>query len=404
MIETYDFDKEVDRQGTASVKWEFMPNENHTQALPTSAFIGEDRVLPMWVADMDFPTPPEVIEALVARAWHGIFGYTARTDSYNEAVIHWMQRRHGWTVNADWICPTPGVVPALYSLVRTFVAPGEGVLIQPPVYHPFYHAIERNEAQVAPNPLIYEDGRYRMDLDDLAEKVRDPNVKLAILCHPHNPVGRVWSRRELQQFGEICSHHGVIVVSDEIHGDLIYPGVTFTSFGKLHDDLVRNAVICTAPSKTFNLAGLKTSNIIIPNEKLRHQFQETLERSAVHGLNPFGVAAMEAAYCQGEPWLEQLLNYLNENLSYLKSFVSEHIPAIKVVDPQGTYLVWLDCRRLGLDKHELHRLMLDKARVLFDDGFVFGPEGEGFVRMNIACPRAILVEALERMKKAIADT
>ncbi len=397
----YDFDREIDRKGTQSVKWEYVPNEEHTGIDATEQFFGEDRILPMWVADMDFPAPQPVIEALEARARHGIFGYTAPAESYFQAVIDWMQRRHGWEIKSDWIVTTPGVIPGLNALVRTFVPEGEKVIIQPPVYHPFYFAVENNHRVLAFNPLKYENHTYTMDFADLEEKVKDPQVKMLILCHPHNPVGRVWTEEELTRLGEICLANDVLVVSDEIHCDLLYRGVKFTPYGSIREEFAQNAVICTAGSKTFNLAGLHHSNLIVPNPELRRQFATTLSRLGMFGNNIFGVLALETAYNQGEEWLEQLLDYLDANRQYLEDYIADHIPQIKVVKPEGTYLVWLDCRGLGLNKDELQTFMREKARLYLDEGYVFGPEGEGFERVNIACPRHILADALERIKEAV---
>ncbi|MGD8455685.1 MAG: MalY/PatB family protein [Anaerolineales bacterium] len=397
----YDFDREIDRRGTQSVKWEYVPNEDHSSIDPTEQFFGEERMLPMWVADMDFPAPPAVIEALEARARHGIFGYTTPADSYFQAVEDWMRRRHGWEIDRRWIVTTPGVIPGLKTMVRTFSARGEKVLIQPPVYHPFYHVIDDNERGLATNPLIYENTAYRMDYEDLEEKLSDPLVKMVILCNPHNPIGRVWNKEELIRLGELCLAHDVLVVSDEIHCDLLFKGVAFTPFATLGEAFAQNAIICTAGSKTFNLAGLHHSNIIIPNPDLREGFKKTLERSSTFGNNLFGLAALEAAYSQGEEWLDQLLDYLDENRQYLEDYIAEFIPQIKVVKPEGTYLIWLDCRELGLDKVGLEKFMREEARLYLDEGYIFGPEGEGFERMNIACPRSILVDALARLKGAV---
>jgi cystathionine beta-lyase len=356
----------------------------------------------MWVADMDFLCPAPVVDALIARAQHGIYGYTAPAQDFYQSIVRWMQRRHGWDIKPEWICITPGVVPALNLLVRAFVSAGDRVLIQPPVYYPFYGAIENNSAEIALNPLVYEGGRYRMDFVDLEAKTRDPRVKLAILCSPHNPVGRVWTREELVRFGEICIDNDVLVVSDEIHGDLIYPGYVFTPLAKISDAFAQNNAVCTAPSKTFNLAGLQTSCIIIPNQELRMRFQRTLQANGLFGINIFGMVALQAAYDQGDEWLEQVLDYIKGNLEYLEQFVAEHIPQLTVIRPEGTYLVWIDCRNLQLDKWELKRLMLEEARVYLDEGFIFGPEGEGFERINIACPRTVLVEARDRIRQAIS--
>jgi cystathionine beta-lyase len=398
------FDEEIDRKGTNSVKWEFIQDgEDLLHWENTDKFFGEQRVLPLWVADMDFRCPQAVVTALHTRVEHGIFGYTAPAQSFSDAVVGWMNRRHGWQTDPDWICTTPGVVPALNLLVRTFVHPGEKVLIQPPVYYPFYGAVSNNAAEIVTNPLVYENGQYRMDFEKLEEQAKDPGVTMAILCSPHNPVGRVWTEKELSRFGEICTRNELLVVADEVHGDIIYSGHTFTPFAKISQEFAQHAVVCTAPSKTFNLAGLQTSCIFIPDENLRARFKDTLLSAGLFGVGSFGAVALEAAYNQGEAWLGQVLNYIESNLVFLETFIAEQIPQIDVIRPQGTYLVWLDCRRLGLEKLELKRLMLEQARVYLDEGYIFGPEGEGFERVNIACPRAILAEALERIRDAIAQ-
>jgi cystathionine beta-lyase len=398
------FDEAVSRRDTNSVKWEFtQSDEDLLKWESTDRFFGEDRVLPLWVADMDFVSPKPVVDALVARAQHGIFGYSAPTRAFYMSVIRWMQKRHGWTVAPESICITPGVVPALNMLVRTFVPPGDRVLIQPPVYYPFYGAVQNNGAELALNPLVYEDGRYQMDFADLEAKCADPRVRLAILCSPHNPVGRVWSRQELVRFGEICAEYGVLVVSDEIHADLTYKGHTFTPFASISEAFSVNSVVCTAPSKTFNLAGLQTSCIIIQDPGLRAQFEAVLQSNGLFGISAFGVVALQAAYDHGEEWLDQLLDYLQKNLDYLVHYIAKHIPQLTVVRPEGTYLVWIDCRRLELDKVRLRQFMLEEASVYLDEGFIFGPEGEGFERINIACPRSILAEALERIRSAVGQ-
>ncbi|KAA3643193.1 MAG: pyridoxal phosphate-dependent aminotransferase [Chloroflexi bacterium] len=400
----YDFDKEIDRQGTDSVKWDYYIDEGQQFGIvPTNKFSGPGRGLPMWVADMDFQAPQPVLDALAERARHGIFGYTVRSESYLKAVVTWMKTRKDWEIEAEWIAPSPGVVPGLNLLVQTFVQPGEKVIIQPPVYHPFYYAVENNQAELVLNPLRLDEGRYTMDFDDLATKASDPEVKMAILCHPHNPVGRVWTPEELTRFGEICLENEVLVVSDEIHGDLLYSGVEFTPFAALSEEFAQNSITGTGGSKTFNLAGLHTSNMIIPNQDLRERFEKTLLSNGLMGSNTFGLLALEMAYREGEEWLAQVLVYVEDNLRAMRNYFREHIPDIKVVEPEGTYLVWLDCRGLGLDKGGLTKLLEDKAGVYLDGGHMFGPEGEGFMRMNIACPRPILMEALERVQRAIKD-
>lgn len=399
----YDFDREIDRKDTQSAKWGVIQDpDNPSRWLATEDYFGENRVLPLWVADMDFPAPQPVTEALIKRARHGIFGYTVRTQGYDQAVVDWMDRRHGWTIDPGWIVSTPGVVPAVNFLVRSFTRPGQKVLVQRPVYYPFFNAIENNAAEIVSSSLILNGSRYEMDFADFEKKAAEPATTLFILCSPHNPVGRVWTPEELTRIGEICLEHQVLVVADEIHADLIYRGVTFTPFAALGEKLAQNTVVCTAPSKTFNLAGLHTSNIIIPNPSLRRRFQQTLNSCGMgKWASPFGVLACETAYREGEPWLEQVMAYIEDNLDYLQAFIQKHIGGMRVIRPEGTYLVWLDCRGLGLDKWGLKRLMLKQARIFPDEGFIFGPEGEGFERINIACPRSILKEALERIRRAV---
>ncbi len=399
---TYNFDKEINRMGTSSLKWDYQKgNMTMIQSDACDAKHGADRLLPLWVADMDFQSPPEVIEALIERAKHGIFGYTAAGDSYFEAVLNWMDKHYGRQIKQEWIVLSPGVVTALSMLVQTFVAPGEKILVQPPVYYPFYSAIENNGAEIVRNGLILENGRYTMDYDDLAEKTADPAVKMAILCSPHNPIGRVWTREELTRFGEICIANDVLVVSDEIHCDLIFPGHTFTSFANISEEFEQKSIICTAPSKTFNLPGLKNSNVIIPNRKLRLQFQKTMESAWIMGSNIFGLVGTEAAYRHGEEWLKELLTYIEGNYHFMVDYIAEHLPMLEVLPLEGTYLLWVDCRALGLDADERQELFLEKAKLFLDEGELFGPEGLGFERFNLACPRSILAEALERMKSVI---
>jgi cystathionine beta-lyase len=403
----YNFDKQINRRGTNSIKWEYIPTEKGVFTLErTDQFFGINRKLPMWIADMDFRSPEPVIDALTKRAQHGLYGYTYKGDSYFEAVIGWMKKRHGWAIKREWISTSPGVVAALAMLVRTFVRPGEKVIVQPPVYRPFYLAAEFNGAEIVKNPLIYEVSRvgnptYSIDFEDLQRKARDPKVRMLILCSPHNPVGRVWTRQELTRLGEICLANNVLVVSDEIHGDLVYKGHPFTPIAKISRAIAQNSVTCTAPSKTFNLAGLSTSNIIIPDRHKHEQFEKTLLSNALIGVDIFGSIALEAAYNHGADWLDQLLVYLEGNIEYLENYVAEHIPQLRLVRPEGTYLAWLDCRGLGLDSKQLKRLMQDKARVYIEGGTDFGPEGEGFVRMNIGCPRAVLKLALNRIRSVV---
>jgi cystathionine beta-lyase len=398
----YDFDNVINRKVTGSVKWEYMQSDINPEKGIEAVKVSEgDCIIPMWVADMDFASPAPVIEALRKRAEHGVFGYTVPGASYFRSVVDWFSRRHKWNIDPQWICVTFGVVPALNILVRTFTSPGDKVLVQRPVYYPFFSAVERNGRSIVNNALIYKNRRYVMNYADLAEKVRDPLVKMAILCSPHNPVGRVWTEEELTRFAEMCLENEVIIVSDEIHGDLIHRGYSFTPLARINKLFRDQCIICTAPSKTFNLAGLQTSNIVVASENLRKRFTQALQSNGIFGINPFGQTALEAAYNNGEEWLEQVLDYLEGNVQYLKSFISEKLPGIHVVQPEATYLVWMDFRKLSLEAGDLRRLMLEKAGVHFDEGVIFGPEGDGFERINIACPRSILSEALARIEHTL---
>ena len=398
----FKFDEEIDRMGTNCVKWEFIATEDAIiygdHAHPRH---GDQRLLPMWIADMDFRAPPAVIESLTERAKQGVFGYSAPCDSYYETVIAWFTRRYNRVIEREWIVVTPGVVPALNMIVPSFVKPGEKILVQPPVYHPFFSVIENHGAEMVANSLILEDGRYRMDFEDLARKAADPQVKMAILCHPHNPVGRVWSKEELARFGEICLENDVLVISDEIHCDLIYDGHSFVSFASISEEFERKSIICTAPSKSFNLAGLKTSNIIIPDKALRLKLMETMMRSGMFGTNAFGIVAAEAAYNHGEAWLSAVMDYIQSNYRAMVDFFSEHLPQIRVIQPEGTYLAWVDFGALGLDPEARHDLFFNKARVYLNSGAVFGAEGADFERFNLACTRSTLMTALERIKSVI---
>ncbi len=399
---TFNFDEEVSRRGTHSIKWEFLlEDKQYIYGDHADPKYGADRILPMWIADMDFPSPPAVIEALESRARHGIFGYSRPADSYFEAVINWVARRYGRTIERDWIVMTPGVVPTVNMLVQTFVAPGEKVLVQRPVYYPFFDAIKNNGGAVVSNSLRYENGRYCMDFDDLARKAADPAVKMAILCSPHNPIGRVWTAEELTRFGQICLENDVLVVSDEVHCDLIYEGQIFTTFANISDEFAQKSIVCTAPSKTFNLAGLKTSNIIIPDKGIRDKLTATIQRAGLLGANAFGIVATEAAYNHGEAWLAAALAYIQANYRFMVDYLAEHLPQLKLIPPEGTYLVWVDCRELGLDAAARKELFMGQAKLFLDEGELFGPEGAGFERFNIACPHSILAEALGRIRTAV---
>lgn len=391
----YNFDLLIDRMNTNCSKWD-----------GADVFLGPAAkgALPMWVADMDFAAPQPVIEALKARVEHGVFGYpTVLSDSYYESVINWMDKHYNWSVKLEWLVYTPGVVAALNYLVQVFTQEGDAVAIQTPVYYPFTSSIANNKRQVVVNPLKLEEGRYTMDYDDLEKKLAENNVKMMFLCNPQNPVGRVWTKEELVKVGEICLKYNVLVISDEIHGDLTFKGFTTTTFASISEEFAQNSIICTAPSKTFNLAGLQTSNLFIPNTKLRQKFSDYMKKLHLLKPNIFGLLATEVAYKCGEEWLEQVKDYLQGNLEYLLEFFADRIDRIKVIQPEGTYLIWLDCRKLDMDVQSLRRFMLEEARVAMDDGFVFGQGGDGFMRINIACPRATLQEGLRRIEQAVKN-
>ena len=392
----YNFDKIIDRAGTDSAKWDAKQSDQDPNIhVRTDLFSGKNPAIPMWIADMDFAPPKEVVDALTARAKHGLYGYTESSPTYAASVVDWMRTRRRWPIQPKWILTTPGVVPVLAMLVKTFLKPGDKAIIQTPVYFPFYLVLEVNGIEVVKNPLRYEDGRYQMDFDDLAKKTRDPKTKMLILCSPHNPVGRVWTRAELTRLHEICRANNVMVISDEIHADLTF--APFTSYGNID----KTAIVCTAASKTFNLAGLLTSNIILPVKEQREAFQKYLLSNALVDTSIFGALATQTAYRHGADWLDQLLVYLSGTLDYMEKYLAKHIPQIRMIRPEGTYLVWLDCHALGMDAKSLHKFFRDEARVYFEQGAIFGTEGEGFMRMNIATPRKRVKEALKRMKEAI---
>lgn len=388
----YNFDEVIERTKCHSVKWDELET--------TFGDIPKD-VLPMWIADMEFRSPQPVIEAIKKANEHGIYGYTSRPLSYYQAIIDWMEKRHNWKIKKDWIAYSPGVVPALSFIIRAFCQAGDKVVVQPPVYYPFFRVIENNGCHVVNNPLKLSNKKYFIDWEDLERKVDDPRVRLLILCNPHNPVGRVWQKEELIILGEICLKHNIIVVSDEIHADILFKGYKHIPFASISPAFAHNSITCTAPSKTFNLAGLQTSTIIIPNKKYYKIYENILDSLALNENNVFGLVALEAAYRYGEEWLEQLLSYLNENLEFLMKYFKEGIPKIKVIKPEGSYLVWLDCRQLGLNAKDLNNFMIKKAGVALDDGYWFGTEGKGFMRINIDCPRSFLEEGLGRIEKAV---
>lgn len=390
MTVRYNFDEIIDRTQTDSVKWGISEH-----------LFGRKDVIPMWVADMDFRAPEPVIQAMTARAEEGVYGYAIRPNSYYEAVIDWLQKRHGWQTQRGWQITTPGVVPAISVAIQAYTQPGDKIIIQSPVYHPFFKLILNNGRQVVENPLIQANGYYRMDFEALEILASDARTKMLILCSPHNPVGRVWSREELARLGQICLAHGVLVISDEIHSDLVYSWAKHTPLASISPEFAENTVTLLAPSKTFNIAGLHTSVAMISNSELNARFCQVIENLGIGGSSIFGMVGLEAAYRYGEEWLEQLLPYLEGNLNALVDFFSHRIPRIKVCRPEGTYLVWLDCRDLGLNRADLKKFMIQKAGLGLDEGAVFGPPGEGFMRLNAACPRAVLLRALNQLETAV---
>lgn len=390
----YDFDRVIDRTRTNSMKW----NKHFLKYRFES-----EEVLPLWVADMDFQCPQPVIEVLKKRAAEEIYGYSwHKIPAYLNAVTNWMKRRHNWEVNKDWIVFSPGIVPAIYMLIQTFVNTGEKVIIQPPVYDPFFTAIENNGRQVLLNQLMYENKKYSIDFEDFEEKAKDPLTRMFILCSPHNPIGRVWTEKELRRIGDICIDNEILIVSDEIHHDLILSGYKHTLFSTISKEFEQNTFVCTAPGKTFNIAGLQISNIIISDKRKREAFTNTIMN--INGImipNVFGIVALITGYDEGEEWLDQVLKYIEANFKFLKEFVSENLPDVDFIDPEGTYLAWLDFSKLGMNDEELREFMLKKAKVALDDGKIFGPGGEGFQRMNIACPRSLLKECMIRIVNAL---
>jgi len=385
----YDFDEIIPRQGTDCVKYDLR-----------EAFFGDSGVLPMWVADMDFRTPDFVVDAVKRRATHEIYGYSIRGAGWYKALIDWLERRHSWTVQKDWIVFSPGVVPALNMAVLAYTQPGDSIIIQPPVYFPFMSAVEKHGRKLVYNPLILKHGRLNIDFDDLAEKAKQ-GAKMLLLCNPQNPGGSAWTVEELTRLYQICREHNILIFSDEIHSDLVLRGFKHTVLTTVDANASDIVITAIAPSKTFNLAGMATSALIIPNEELRRLFSETIENLHISLGTLFGNVASQAAYTHGDQWLGELVEYLRRNLDMAELYFRKHIPKITMIRPEATYMVWLDCRELGLSDDELRDFMIKQARLGLNEGRTFGPGGEGFMRMNIACPLVTLKEALERLKGAV---
>ncbi len=380
----YDFDELVPRRGTNSYKWDSDANSD---------------VLPMWVADMDFRTAPAITDSLTARASQGIFGYTRVPDSYYKAVCDWFASRHGWTIDSSAIIYTSGVVPAISAIIKALTSPGDKVLVQTPVYNCFFSSIRNNGCAIDANPLIYSDLTYTMDFDNLERRTSDPSVRLMLLCNPHNPAGRVWTRDELAKVRDICRKNKVRVVSDEIHCELTMPGFIYTPYATVDPE----AIVCVSPSKAFNLAGLQIANIICPDADTRLLINRAINDNEVCDVNPFGVIATEAAYRHGAEWLEQLIEYIRGNYSFMQDFCRYALPSLPITRLEGTYLVWMDCRSLPFTSDELERKLLVDAKLWLNAGTMYGGAGEGFMRWNIACPRAVLAEGLNRFADFVSE-
>ena len=388
----YNFDEVIDRHNTACLKYDFAIQRGR----PAD-------VLPLWVADMDFPIAREIQDALINRCQHAVFGYSESDDAYFATVHDWYAKHFNWETKQEWLTKTPGIVFALAMAVKAFTKPGEAVLINQPVYYPFTEVIKDNKRELINSPLVLKDGKYSIDFADLEAKIVQNNVKLMLLCSPHNPVGRVWSAEELQKIGDICLAHNVIIVSDEIHSDFVWGENKHTVFANLGEKYAQNCMVCTAPSKTFNIAGLQVSNIFIPNEELRTAFRHEVAAAGYSQVNTLGLVACEAAYRYGEDWLTQVKTYIEANIRFVDEYLKSNLPQIKLLAPQGTYLIWLDCSALGFTAEDREQWLWHKAKLWLDGGGIFGPEGQAFERINVACPRSTLLQALEQLKKAISE-
>lgn len=385
----YNFDKVTHRKGTNSIKYDYV-----------SDIFGTDDIIPMWVADMDFEVPPEVSNAIQERARHTIYGYSVKPDRFNESVQSWLKNRHDWEVEADWLSFVPGVVPTLALAVLSLTEPGDQIIIQSPVYFPFYNVIKGNHRKLLNNQLIYKNGSYHIDFDHL-ESLIDDKTKMLLLCSPHNPVGRVWSKEELLKLGEICLKHNITIVSDEIHQDIVYEPYKHIPTASLSEELAQITITAVAPSKTFNLAGLAASVAIIPNKKIKHKFDRILNSLHLNLGNAFGTIALQEAYFNGAEWLDELLGYLKNNYRFIKETIHKEMPRIKVVEPEATFLLWLDFRDYQFSDKELKEFMINKAKIAMNDGPMFGPGGEGFQRMNFGTQRSRIESALANLQKAL---
>ncbi|MDP3431352.1 MAG: PatB family C-S lyase [Bacteroidota bacterium] len=389
-MKKYNFDELIDRTNTNSIKYDAR-----------KMFFGNEDVLPLWVADMDFRTPDFIVDAIKKRAEHEVFGYTFRGESYNHSIVNWLKRRHNWEIKPEWISFSPGVVAGLTMAIEAFSKPGDGVIVQPPVYFPFFDSVKGTGREMIENPLRIENGRYYFDLEDLKSKIT-PETKLLLLCNPQNPGGMVWTEKELTDLAQICLENKILIISDEIHSDLIFDGYKHTPLAGISEEFAQNCVICMAPSKTFNTAGLTTSFLVIPNKRHFVAYERVMRLPHLHMGNIFGTAALEAAYTHGEEWLAQLLKYLQENYSFLEQFFNENLPEVKVMRPEATYLIWIDFSAYGLTDETINKKLIDGG-VGLNRGVQFGKQGSGFMRINIGCPRSVLEEALMRIKTSFSE-
>ncbi len=387
-MKPYNFDEIVPRKGTNCLKYDAR-----------EWFFKTNKVLPLWVADMDFKTPGFIVDAIKKRAEHEIFGYSFRPDSYFQSIIDWMKRRHNWEIQKEWISFSPGVVAGLTFAIETFSKPGEGVVVQPPVYFPFFDSVKGTKRKMVENPLKIKNGRYTFDFDDLKSKI-DKNTKLLLLCNPQNPGGMVWTREELTELANICLENSTIIISDEIHSDIIFDGQKHIPIALLSDEIAKNSIVCMAPSKTFNVAGLASSVIIIPDKLKSLQFKRALSVGHFEMGNIFGTVALESAYTHGDEWLRQMIDYVWNNYLYLNDFFKTNLPKVKVMKPEATFLIWLDFNEYGMSDKKLLKFVTEKAKVGLNNGGKFGTGGDGWLRLNIGCPRSVLEEALERLGKA----
>ena len=390
------FDTYIQRRGTRSMKWDGC---NERFGVDPSV-----EMLPMWVADMDFRSPDEVVEAVTERAQSGLFGYSTKPDSFYDAIISWVRRRYHWDIKKEWILFTPGVVPGFNAAFQAYTEKGDGIIIQSPVYYPFADGIRNNERHLVDNRLMERDGEYSVDWELLEKQVKDPANKLLLLCNPHNPIGKCWSPAELERMGNLCADNSVILVSDEIHADLIMKGAEHTAAASVSEKIRNNTITQYAPSKTFNLAGLQTSYAIIPDDRLRAQFQQTMTANRVFNVNYFGPIALETAYNRCESYVTALCEYVDANMDYMKQFLQDNLPFLKMRKPEGTYMVWVDFRESGMEWKEIEEFIVHKAHIGVDFGSWFGKAGRGFLRFNLACPRILVEQAMKQLQEAFAKT